>query len=266
MNEKTSAYIYYFWACLCVIFIVGFANLFILIGIIQALGISIHGLNTLEFLPNQMGIKFTEDLHVNNVTSGSGILTSFSGEPLYVHAQDELSLSSTSPNGPRLSLSKDHGLLLEGLSSLKIQDPLSNKDYFDSESTHVTWEDSVENLLVDEVNLESIHSPLWKDLLLQSESSIDLLGAEGISVDSKDVKLEAGESIVLSSESKIVIDGEDIRLDPLALPIGGGSGYPGELGHFKVCICLPSGLIYSIPENVSGVLITCDDKRYSPCN
>ncbi|XP_040568796.1 uncharacterized protein Scgbeta isoform X1 [Lepeophtheirus salmonis] len=265
MDEKTSAYMYYFWACSFVIFIIGFINLFILIAIIQALGLSLHGLNTMQFLPNQLGIKFTDDLIANNITTGNGIISSFSDEPLYIHANDELKFRTTK-DGASLFLNEDEGLKIESIQFLKVQDPESKKIIFDSQSPILTWEDSVENLHINELTLDSISSPLWKDLFIQSDSTIDILGAEGISIESKNIKMEAGEHIIFSSDSKIVIDAEDIRLDPLALPVGGDGGYPGENPHFKICICLPSGLVYTIPENVSGTPIHCDDDNYSPCH
>merc|ERR1712037_63801 len=81
--------------------------------------------------------------------------------------------------------------------------------------------------------------PLNEDLLIKSDSGLELVGAEGI---------EAGQDMSLTTTTgSITLDGE-VNLDPLALPIGGG-GYLSEIAQYNLCICGKSGKLFAVPVN-----------------
>jgi len=78
--------------------------------------------------------------------------------------------------------------------------------------------------------------------------------------------LEAPENITLDSSS-ISIFG-NVVIDPLALPLGGGS-YPGEKPQYKICICYPSGILFTVPAKTLSGRNSCDADskigRLHPC-
>ena len=67
-------------------------------------------------------------------------------------------------------------------------------------------------------------------------------------------------------------DTPELTFDPRALPLGGG-GYPEEEAQYKLCVCVPSGLLFRVgendPEGDNPRSVSCDDNidwRYHPCN
>ena len=109
----------------------------------------------------------------------------------------------------------------------------------------------MENLIVPELETNDIVSPLGHDLRIQSDSGLNLRGSEGISMEAKSMLWEAGQHVTVASESgSITLDGQ-VVLDPLGLPVGGG-GYQGEKAQYKVCICSPSGKLFTVPAKVAN--------------
>ncbi len=146
---------------------------------------------------------------------------------------------------PQLRISP-HGISLNNIDNFKAIDPATGLVYFDAFAPEFTMTDPVESLTASEVETNQLVSPINKDLLIKSDSSLDLQGAEGIAVEAKNILLEAGDHMELTSkDGTITFDGK-VSLDPLALPVGGG-GYPGETNQFKVCVCGKSGKLFSVP-------------------
>ncbi len=87
---------------------------------------------------------------------------------------------------------------------------------------------------------------------------------EGVDIQGREVNFEAPQGeINIEAEREITIDGEvrgeivvleskinfkkilQISLDMRALPRG-GLGYAGEEPQYKMCVCMPSGMVYRI--------------------
>ena len=121
--------------------------------------------------------------------------------------------------------------------------------YFDAFSPQVSLDShQLESLTASEIETNKIVSPIDRDLLIQSDSGLDLEGAEGISIESKRAHFEAGQNIMISSDrGSITLDGDSISLGPLGLPLGGEGFKGGEKSQFKVCICSPSGKLFTVP-------------------
>ena len=96
-------------------------------------------------------------------------------------------------------------------------------------------------------------SGIGRDLRVHSDARLDLHGAEGVTVDGRTMSMEAGQGIVMASQTgHIVLDGQ-VVLDPLALPVASGkaSSYllRQEKSQYKLCICSPSGQLFSVPAS-----------------
>ena len=128
-------------------------------------------------------------------------------------------------------------------------DPITGELYFDAFSPQISLDShTLESLIANEIETNRIVSPIHKDLHIQSDSGLDLEGAEGISVEAKRVEFDAGNNIEISSEAgNIILDGETISLGPLGLPLGGEGFTGGEKSQHKVCICSPSGKLFAVP-------------------
>ena len=49
-----------------------------------------------------------------------------------------------------------------------------------------------------------------------------------------------------------------VMLDSVMLPHGGG-GYEGEIGQFKLCVCMPSGTLFKV-EHKSIFCVSSDSQ------
>ena len=180
---------------------------------------------------------------------GSGLISGFAGEPLNFVAEngDIVFLVKHGSLGgqPQLRVSP-HEITLANVDSFRIIDPATGQIYFDAFAPEFNMKDHIESLAASEIETNRLVSPINKDLFIKSDSSLDLMGSEGVQVESKSLHMEAGQDITLtSSTGSITLDGQ-VSLDPLALPIGGG-GYPGEKTQYKLCICGSNGKIFAVP-------------------
>ena len=276
-EDGGDACAYYFWAIAIFFFTLALLNLIVLLVIIHVLEITPAGMEAIEFLPTRGSVKFLKDLVVPALTVGSGFISGFAGEPLNLEAENGdvvFQVKHGSLGGqPQLRISPQE-INLINVDSFRILDPESGQVYFDAFAPEFHMEDPIESLAASEIETNRLVSPLNKDLFIKSDSGLDLMGAEGISVEAKSLDIEAGQDITLTSSSgSISLDGQ-VTLDPLALPIGGG-GYPGETTQFKLCICGSSGKVFTVPvkskikdaKSASGLacLQTFNDQPH-PCD
>merc|ERR1739841_430977 len=98
--------------------------------------------------------------------------------------------------------------------------------------------DGVNVLETLQAEVSHISSPIDQPLLVRSDSWLHLEGAEGLSVEGS--KLDK----VASQNGSVTLDG-GIKLDTVMLPHGGG-GYEGEIGQFKLCVCMPGGQLFKV--------------------
>ena len=149
---------------------------------------------------------------------------------------------------PGLRISPNE-IKFENINSFKVRDPSTGELYFDAFAPQLSLDShTLESLIASEIETNRIVSPIGEDLLIQSDSGLDLEGAEGISVQAKRVEFEAGQDIRINSESgDIIFDSESISLGPLGLPLGGEGFTGGEKSQYKVCICSPSGKLFTVP-------------------
>ena len=131
-------------------------------------------------------------------------------------------------------------------------DPSTGEIYFDAFAPQLSLDShTLESLIASEIETNRIVSPIDKDLLIQSDSGLDLEGAEGISIQARRVHFEAGQNIKINSDTgSIILDGESISLGPLGLPLGGEGFTGGEKSQYKVCICSPNGKLFTVPVRI----------------
>ena len=154
----------------------------------------------------------------------------------------------TDKKKPGLRVSPNE-IKFENINNFKVRDPSTGELYFDAFAPQLSLDShTLESLIASEIETNRIVSPIDKDLLIQSDSGLDLEGAEGISVQAKRVDFEAGQNIRINSETgDIILDSESISLGPLGLPLGGEGFTGGEKSQYKVCICSPSGKLFTVP-------------------
>ena len=160
------------------------------------------------------------------------------------------------------------------MENFRIIDPETGTVFFDAFAPEFDISDPIDSLATPELETNRLVSPLNEDLFIKSDSALDLMGAEGVYAEAKNMNFEAGQNIDLTSETgSIILDGQ-VHLDPLALPVGGG-GYMSEKSQYKLCICGNSGKVFAVPviskskdsKSKSGLacLYAIEDDTKHPC-
>lgn len=251
-TEAGDAFAYYFWAIAIFFFTLAVLNFIVLIIIAHVLEISPRGMEAIEFMPAQGSVKFLKHLIAPMITVGSGLISGFAKEPMNVVAENgdlvfQVLQGSLRGGGgaPQLRVSP-HEISLTNVENFRIIDPENGQVYFDAFAPEFDISDPVETLAASEVETNRLVSPLKEDLLIKSDSGLELVGAEGIQAEAKSMKFEAGQDMSMTTTTgSITLDGE-VNLDPLALPVGGG-GYLSEVAQYKLCICGKSGKLFAVP-------------------
>ena len=176
-----------------------------------------------------------------------GLISGYSGEPLNLVADngDLVFTVQGYQNEPQIRVSP-HEISLSNIDSFQVMDPESGQIYFDAFAPQFDITDPIESLQAREVETNRLVSPINEDLFIKSDAKLNLVGAEGIEAEAKNINFEAGGDMTLTSNTGSVHFKGQVHLDPLALPVGGG-GYLSEIAQYKLCICGSSGKIFAVP-------------------
>ena len=99
---------------------------------------------------------------------------------------------------PQLRVSP-HEISLTNVENFRVIDPENGKVYFDAFAPDFDISDPIETLAASEVETNRLVSPLNEDLLIKSDSGLELVGAEGIEAEAKSMNFEAGQDMSLTT-------------------------------------------------------------------
>ena len=99
---------------------------------------------------------------------------------------------------PQLRVSP-HEISLSNVENFRVIDPENGKVYFDAFAPDFDISDPIETLAASEVETNRLVSPLNEDLLIKSDSALELVGAEGIEAEAKSMNFEAGQDMSLTT-------------------------------------------------------------------
>jgi len=273
VKEESSAY--FFWAIYLTLVILAVGNLMTTAIIINVLRVGIEGMEAIEFLPGEDSIKLFGNADLGEVYKHDGIISSFAGENLQVSAEDAKVIlqAGKTAKSPRLTLSPD-SIRLENVHDLSLLDPQTGKVIFSTSDPELDLPTGLRILETEEAEVERVSSPVGEDMMVRSDRELSIRGAEGIEIEGRKIDLTANGDITLKSEIGAVELSGGLVLDTVMLPHGGVGGYQGEIGQFKLCVCMPSGLLFKVaipddnPSRPSNFQIGChsvDLSKENPC-
>ncbi|KOB68631.1 putative beta-sarcoglycan, partial [Operophtera brumata] len=120
------------------------------------------------------------------------------------------------------------------------------KFFGDADLDHVYKRDG----LIESFRDEPMSISIDEDLVIHSDSSTFLRGAEGTHMESKELSWTADQDIhIRSINGSVVLSGKegvyiDVRYLPIAMPISKAGTQ--ATGQFKVCVCMPQGKLFRI--------------------
>nr|XP_012140940.1 PREDICTED: uncharacterized protein LOC100876714 [Megachile rotundata]XP_012140947.1 PREDICTED: uncharacterized protein LOC100876714 [Megachile rotundata]XP_012140952.1 PREDICTED: uncharacterized protein LOC100876714 [Megachile rotundata] len=252
-NEKSTKRRYCLWILTFILAIIGLCNLFLNITVIAVLRIS-QGMEAMEMIPDENLVKFYGKTDLDRVCLRSGICQSYGDESMEIsgdeagiqidvnnqRTQDETRVKVTVlPNGTSIA----------HVESFEIRDPRSGAIYFTTDFPNFGLPSGVEKIDVKLAETHRITSPVNESLTVNSDDQISMQGAEGASMESKDIVWSADTdiflksingSIVLDAKEGVAIDVENIPVTPIFL-----QNPPGQ-EQYKVCICMPQGKLFKV--------------------
>lgn len=273
VKEESSAY--FFWAIYLTLVILAIGNLMTTAIIINVLRINAGGMEAIEFLPGNDAIKLFGNADLGEVYKHDGIISSFAGENLDISGEDTKVIlqAGMSAKSPRLTLSPD-SIRLENVHDLSLLDPQSGEVIFSTSDPELELPAGLRVLETEEAEVGRISSPVGEDMMVRSDRELSIRGAEGITIEGKKIDLTSNGDITIKSEIGAVELSGGLVLDTVMLPHGGVGGYQGEIGQFKLCVCMPSGLLFKVaipddnPSRPSNFQIGChsvDLSGENPC-
>ncbi|KAM3955289.1 sarcoglycan beta [Aphomia sociella] len=257
-GRKTFA----FWTLIVLVFALAIGNLILIFTILAVLRLG-QGMESMEFLPEHNAIKFFGATDLQHVYKRDGLLESYRDTPMSITSENGSVLfnlqTRLSRSDTKLTVNTS-GVFVRGVSALQLLDPDSGETVFSTGSSHMNLPDGVNNIHAKQLSTKRITSPVDEDLLLRSNTSAHLRGAEGTRMESKELLWKADQDIYLKSiNGSVVLSGKegvfiDVRYLPIALPINRTDR--AATGQFKVCVCMPQGKLFRIPVP-NGQKVSC---------
>jgi len=247
VREEGSAY--FFWAIYITLVLLALGNLGTTIFIIRVLRLGPEGLESLEFPSGSDLVKIWGDANLGEVVKKDGKIYGFSGENMVIEGRDGaevvMQAGKDDIKSPRMTVSES-GVELTNVHDLSVLDPSTGKVIFStSDPEFVLPSDTLMGLEAMEAEVGEIVSPLDQDMLVRSDAELDIRGAEGVLIEGKTIDLSSNGDISLTSIGGGIELSGGLTLDTVMLPHGGG-GYKGEIGQFKLCVCMPSGQLFKV--------------------
>jgi len=277
IKEESNAY--FFWAIFLTLLLIALGNLITTIVIINVLRIGPEGMEAIEFSPNENILKFFGNADFGNIYKHDGIISGYSGEDLAIVGQDSsVTIQSNKADSlsPRLRLSKD-GISVSNVHDLSLLDPQTGDVVFSTSDPELSLPTGVHHLETEETEVERLVAGIdhQQSMLVRSDRELHLRGAEGVQIEGKKFSIVSNEDISVTSEQGSVTLAAGLVLDTVMLPHGGLQGYQGESGQYKLCVCMPSGMLFKVdvPDDnhlrASSEQIGCHsvvNTNLDPCN
>lgn len=274
-NEKSTKRRYCLWTLTFVLAVVGLCNLFLNITVIAVLRIS-QGMEAMEVIPDENLVKFYGKTDLDKVCLQSGVCQSYGDESMEVSGDDG-GVQINVKNRRVLEQTKarievqPNGTSMSRIESLEIKDPRTGVPYFTTDFPNFGLPAGVEKIDVKIAETHRIASPVNESLTVNSDDQITMQGAEGASMESKDIVWSADTDIFLRSvNGNIVLDGKDgVSIDVENIPVA-PTFLQNPLGHeqYKVCVCMPQGKLFRLPvrSGVSVRAVNCAQISRTPEN
>nr|CAG4648935.1 EOG090X0F7H [Polyphemus pediculus] len=240
-------------------------------------------MESIEVLPGANLIKFFGDFEMDKVIKADGIISGFSQSPVQITSQgSDIHIQVDNALDPGLSPLLNVGQDLVEFLNIDSFDMYEPKKTPKSSAFSTTFPNfglpkGVQSLHVKKASVSRITSALNDPLSLQSDSSIRLRGNEGLRIKGKELLFRADQNLHLRSiNGSIILDSYDgVSLDVASLGISptkhdlDSEEIPEKaVAEYKMCICMPQGVLFRIPVLEGTDTIHCDSidlNEDNPC-
>lgn len=266
-GRKTFA----FWTLVGLIFILAVGNLVLTVTILGVLRLG-QGMQSLEVISEQSAVKFYGNADLGHLYKRDGKIESFSDSPIEISSENgavllNLTLRSGRPVN-KLSLARN-GTSLTAFDSFEIKSKL-NKIIFSTATPVLNAMKKARNMYTRMAAVNRIVSPT-DDVLKVESKNVNLKGAEGTVIESREIIWSADQDIYLKSiNGSLVLSGKEgtfinIKRIPVVESAQNANSY--VTSQFKVCVCMPQGKLFRIPvPNNPNARVYCNHINMSDQN
>lgn len=246
-GRKTIA----FWTLVGLIFILAVGNLVLTVTILGVLRLG-QGMQSMELISEQSAVKFYGNADLGYLYKRDGRIESFANAPMKINSQNgaillNLTLRSGRPVN-KLTLTKN-GTSFTSFENFEVRTK-ANKIVFSTTMPHLNDIKRARNMYTRMAEVNRIVSPLDEMLKVESKN-VNLKGAEGTLMESREIIWSADQDIYLKSiNGSLVLSGKEgtfinIKRIPVVEPAQNSNNYVSS--QFKVCVCMPQGKLFRIP-------------------
>lgn len=275
---------YCFWALVFAVSIIAIANFFLTITIFSVLSLT-KSMKSVEVLPAANLIKFFGNFEVDKLIKADGIISGFAESPILITSRGSdinLKVDNTLdlPSSPVLNIGQETVEFLN-LESFDIYEPnkMVKASAFSTTFPNFDLPKGVESLYIRKASVNRITSGLDVPLSFDasSNSSVRLRGNEGLQLKAKEIVLRADQnlslrsingSIILNAADGVILDVDRLAISPLKHKLNIEDTYRKAITEYKLCICMPQGVLFRIPILEGSNTIHCgsvDLTEENPC-
>ncbi|CAK1587467.1 unnamed protein product [Parnassius mnemosyne] len=261
-SMQTGRKTFAFWTLVCLLFVLAIGNLILTFTILAVLRLG-HGMESMEFLPEHNAIKFFGETDLDHMYKRDGLIEGFRDTPMSITSENGsviFNLQTRLSRSDAKLVVNTSGVFVKGVNSMELRDPDTGEVVFSTNAPEMNLPDGVNNLVAKQISTKRISSPIDEDLVIRSETTVHLRGAEGTHMDTKELFWSADQDIYLKSvNGSVVLSGKegvyvDVRYLPIAMPLNNSENF--GTGQFKVCVCMPQGKLFRIAVP-TGQKVTC---------
>ncbi|XP_014229979.1 uncharacterized protein LOC106654569 [Trichogramma pretiosum] len=268
------------WRLCLVLGAVALCNLALNAAVLMVLRVS-QGMEAIELIRERDLIKFHGNTDLDRVCLQRGVCEGFGDEPIQligdaagvnVRVANKYSASAASSrSSSSLNVLKNGTAGFANVRSLEIREPRSGRSVFSSESPSFELSREagreLEQLQAELAQTHRVAAPKRRDLRVLADRSLHLHGAEGASLDAKEMAwLARGDITLRSREGDLVLEaGNGIEIPNLPVapihrhpPSSSSSSSSEARDRYKVCVCMPDGKLFLVPaRNKGGARLDC---------
>lgn len=206
-------------------------------------------MQSIELVPEQETVKLFGEVDLDHIYKRNGKLEGYQDEPMEITANNNSLFLNIARNGRGITKVKidTTEILFKGFNTFDIKEK-ENETIFSLNDPIFTNLRNANNLKTKFTYTSKIKSPKDENLKIDGEL-VNLKGAEGTQIDSKEIVWSADQDIYLKSinGSIVMSSKEGVFIDLNRIPVARLSTKTYITSQFKVCVCMPEGKLFRIP-------------------
>lgn len=206
-------------------------------------------MQSIELVPEHESIKLFGEIDLDHIYKRNGKLESYQDEPMKITASNSSLLLNIARNGRGSTKVKidPTEVLFKGFNIFEIKEK-ENETLFSLDNPVFMNLRKANNFQTKYTYTNKIKSPRDENFKIDGEL-VNLKGAEGTQIDSKEIVWSADQDIYLKSiNGSIILSSQDgVFIDLNRIPVARLSAKTYITSQFKVCVCMPEGKLFRIP-------------------